>query len=34
MRLGVGRLGRRVVPEPLLLGVGLDQGDLLLGRAR
>ena len=31
--LGVARLGVRVVPEPLLLGVGLDERELLLGTA-
>jgi hypothetical protein len=31
--LGVARLGGGVVPEPLLLGVGLDQRELLLGAA-
>ena len=31
--LGEARLGVGVVPEPLLLGVGLDQRDLLVGAA-
>ena len=32
--LGVARLGLGVVPEALLLGVGLDEGDLLRRRGR
>ena len=31
--LGEARLGRRVVPEALFLGVGLDEGDLVGGAA-